>query len=150
MIRQKLRSLRRDKNGSPALEFALVAPLFFGAVFSTFELGRALFERNRLAGAAAVAMRTVALDNDASDTQIANAIKGTFTEFDTTKLNIVVCNKTVASQVFKEVKIVYNHDLLVDIGNHFGTVTLQATRYAPAVEGSASGSACASPDPDPA
>ena len=145
MIRSWLEELRKDTQGSPALEFALIAPLFFAAVFGTFEIGRALYERNRISSAAAIAMRTVALDNDATDVTIENAIKAKLNNLDVTKLTINLCNETVATQVFKKVNISYDHKLLVNAGTHFSGFTLQATRFAPAANGAGSGSACASP-----
>ncbi|MGB3865391.1 MAG: TadE/TadG family type IV pilus assembly protein [Xanthobacteraceae bacterium] len=41
--RRALRRLRRDRRGSAAIEFAIVAPLFFGLLFVIFELGLAFF-----------------------------------------------------------------------------------------------------------
>jgi len=38
-----LRRLRRDQRGSAAIEFALVAPLFFGLLFAIFEIGMTFF-----------------------------------------------------------------------------------------------------------
>lgn len=145
MIRRRLVELRNDTKGSPALEFALIAPLFFVAIFATFELGRTLYERNQLAAAAAVAMRAVAMDNDATDSQITAAIKNEMKKMDTTKVSVSVCNKTVASQVFKQISVTYSHDMLVKVGKYFSGFTLKATRYAPAVNGAGNGSACATP-----
>ena len=56
----------KDKKGSPALEFALIAPLFFAAVFGAMELGRGMYERNRFSAAAAIATRTLAMDSEAT------------------------------------------------------------------------------------
>ncbi len=37
--RRALRRLRRDRRGSAAIEFAIVAPLFFGLLFAILEIG---------------------------------------------------------------------------------------------------------------
>lgn len=123
----------RDRRGSPALEFALIAPLFFAAVFGTFELGRALYERNRVSSAAAIAMRTISLDRTASDTTIENAIKAKLNGVDPTDLTITITPVTIADQSFKKIEITYKFDLLVKFGHAFSSFDLHSTRYMPIV-----------------
>lgn len=42
-LRRALRRWRRDRRGSAAIEFALIAPIFFGLLFAIFEMGLAFF-----------------------------------------------------------------------------------------------------------
>lgn len=133
MRKTVVKNLWRDRRGSPALEFALIAPLFFGAVFGTFELGRALYERNRVSSAAAIAMRTISLDRTASDSTIESAIKAKLRGVDPTDLTITITPVTIADQSFKKIEIVYHFDLLVSFGHKFSSFDLHSTRYMPIV-----------------
>lgn len=42
-LRRALRRWRRNRRGSAAIEFALVAPMFFGLLFAIFEVGLTFF-----------------------------------------------------------------------------------------------------------
>lgn len=42
-LRRALRRWRGDRHGSAAIEFALVAPIFFGLLFAIFEIGLVFF-----------------------------------------------------------------------------------------------------------
>jgi len=42
-LRRALRRWRRDRHGSAAIEFALIAPMFFGLLFAIFEIGLVFF-----------------------------------------------------------------------------------------------------------
>ena len=42
-LRRVLRRWRRNQRGSAAIEFALVAPMFFGLLFAIFEIGITFF-----------------------------------------------------------------------------------------------------------
>lgn len=126
-----------DRNGSPALEFALIAPLFFAAVFGAMELGRGLYERNRFNAAAAIATRTIALDPDAGETDIKASITAKLGNYNVNDLTITIgADETIAGQTFKKIEISYDFDFLVNIGHGFNGVTLTSTRYAPVMASS--------------
>lgn len=55
--RPGLAGLRRDQRGATALEFALVAPLFFLMVMGTTEVGLSMFAQNVMEGATFAASR---------------------------------------------------------------------------------------------
>jgi Flp pilus assembly protein TadG len=42
-LRRALRRWRRNQHGSAAIEFALIAPMFFGVLFAIFEIGITFF-----------------------------------------------------------------------------------------------------------
>lgn len=66
--RRALRRLRRDRRGSAAIEFAIVAPLFFGLLFAIFEIGLAFYAdqvlENGLQQSARLMFTHQALDNN--------------------------------------------------------------------------------------
>ena len=62
--------LRRERSGAAALEFALVAPLFFGLVFSTFEAGWMMTKSMMLGRSMNIAIRLIRVgSDDAATTQ---------------------------------------------------------------------------------
>lgn len=54
-----LRSYGRDRSGAAAVEFALVAPIFFAIVFSTFEAGWMVIQSTMLDRAVDLAVREI-------------------------------------------------------------------------------------------
>lgn len=125
------RNFSVDRHGSPALEFAFIAPLFFAVLFGTFEVGRALYEHNRIAAAAAIASRTLVLDAAASDSEIQATITAKLANYDAVDLTITLSNETIANQNFKKIQISYNHEFIVKFGSYLSEITLSTTRYAP-------------------
>jgi Flp pilus assembly protein TadG len=73
----RLRSRRRRSVGASAVEFALVAPIFFGALFGTLDGGLMLFSANAIEHSAGIGLITVAQEGTAStaDTDAVAAIK---------------------------------------------------------------------------
>lgn len=130
--KRMIRKFGGDRRGSPALEFALVAPLLFAAVFGTFELGRGLYERNRFAAAAAIATRTLVLDPAATETDIRTAIYNKLGDYDPDDLTITIgANETIAGQTFKKIEVSYFFEFLINFGHNYSGVRLTTTRYAP-------------------
>lgn len=127
----RARAFCNDRRGSPALEFAIIAPLFFAAVFGTFEVGRALYEKNRITAAAAIAARALIVDSAATNSQIISVIEGKLSGYDPADLTITLTNQSIAGQTFKKIEISYSHDLLVKFSSGLSDFTLTATRYAP-------------------
>lgn len=130
-----IRHFGAHKGGSPALEFAFIAPLFFAILFGTFELGRGLHERSRLGAAAAIATRTISLDPGASSGQVKNDITAKLDHIDANKLTIKIgSTQTIAGQDFKEIDIEYDFDFLIKFGRHLDGFTLKTTRFAPVLD----------------
>lgn len=122
-----------NRKGSPAIEFAIIAPLLFLIVLGTFEVGRALYERNEIAAAAAAGTRSIVLNGPADDAAIRAAINAKLSHYDTTRLNISIAPATIDGTVFKKIEVTYNFQPLVHLGSHLTGITLKATRYAPSV-----------------
>ena len=59
--RQVLSRLRRDRRGAQALEFAVIAAVFFPVSFAILELGLLLWTQNAMQSAAAMAARCGAI-----------------------------------------------------------------------------------------
>lgn len=125
-------AFRTDTGGSPALEFALIAPLLFSGVFGSIELGRALYERNQFSAAAAIATREIAKDSTktAADIKLLLERKLGYSQGELT-INVTDANQTIAGQEFKEINISYEFKFLVSVHKNFSGVTLATTRYAP-------------------
>jgi len=59
MISGRCRSVVSDQSGATAIEFALIAPLFFAIIFSTFEAGWMVIEATMLDRAVDLAVRDI-------------------------------------------------------------------------------------------
>ena len=139
-IFSQLNRLKKDIKGTPALEFALIAPLFFATLFATFELGRALYERNRMAGSLAVATRTIFQDSTVTNDAIIATVEAALSNLDSNDLTVTVSDTTISDQAFKEINVSYAFEFLINFGSHFGTLDLEATRFAPVIARSSTGS----------
>jgi len=140
-LRRQAEAFRGDRSGSPALEFALTAPLLFAIVFGAMELGRGLYENNRFNAAAALATRTVALNADASDDDIKAAVLAKLGDIDPDDLVITIGEKeTIAGEDFKKIEVGYKFNFLINLGGDLSGFDLSTTRYAPVVEKSTSSS----------
>ncbi len=119
----------RDRSGAQAVEFAIVAPVLFAFLFGIFEIGRLLYEQNRISAAAAAGARAVSLYGAADETSIEAAI--------TAKLpyaaQVDFTDETLGGQAFKKIDISYDFDFLIKFNKNWSGVTITATRYAPAL-----------------
>ena len=59
-----MRRVRRDESGATALEFAIVAPLFFALIFSFFDVGLLMLRDAVLSHAVDKAIREVRIDGE--------------------------------------------------------------------------------------
>jgi len=66
---------RRDRRGVTAVEFALVAPVFFLLVFMLIELGRMMMIRQSLTNAAREGCRTAVLATTTSSSKVEAAVR---------------------------------------------------------------------------
>ena len=70
IVKSKLGVFRRDKRGSTAVEFALVAPIFFGLIFSIVEAGWFFFVNSAVEQANATASRLIRTGQAQNSTDI--------------------------------------------------------------------------------
>lgn len=119
----------RDKSGAQAVEFAIIAPVLFAFMFGIFEVGRLMFEENRVAAAAAAGARAVAIYGASDTTNIEAEINAKLPYTAT----ITLTDTTMGSQSFKKIDVTYDFDFLIKLGNGWSGVTITATRYAPAL-----------------
>lgn len=71
LVRSAIRILRdfgRDEEGGPLVEFTILMPMFFMIMFGIIEWGNIFYVQNNMLLAARQAVRTVALQNNVSDT----------------------------------------------------------------------------------
>lgn len=69
------RSLRADQSGSPAVEFALVAPIFLGLIFAIMQFGMAAFANAGVRHAVETGARYAAIYPRPSDKQILDRVR---------------------------------------------------------------------------
>lgn len=132
-MRLKTGELFNSRSGAAALEFAIVAPLLFASVLGTFEVGHMLYEQNHLGAALAAGARVATVDSAGGDTAIVAAIEAKFSTAQPGDLTITLTEETISGQAFKKIVVSYVYTPLVSLGGAFSTVTLTATRYAPAL-----------------
>lgn len=128
MIRPSvIRAFGRDRNGAQAVEFAIIAPILFAFIFGTFEIGRLMYEQNRVAGAAAAGARAVTLygGDDTSNIEAAINAKLPYTAA------VALTDTTFGTQTFKKIEVTYDFDFLIKFNKNWSGVTITATRYAP-------------------
>ena len=123
------RALLGDRRGTPALEFALVAPLFFATVFATFELGRAFYNHNRVAGAVSLAARTAfVVSEDKAEAAMA-AITDTLWNVDPEDLLVEFKAIEYVGRDMTEISITLEHDFLIQFTKSFTGMTLNSVAY---------------------
>lgn len=125
----RMRGFARNLSGAQAVEFAIIAPILFAFIFGIFEIGRLMYEQNRIAAAAAAGARAVTLYGGADVTHIEAAINAKLPYTAT----ITLTDTTMGTQPFKKIDITYDFDFLIKFSHTWNGVTITATRYAPAM-----------------
>jgi len=115
--------------GTPALEFAIIAPLFFATVMITFDLGRALYAYNKVSAAVSLGARTITIDGPDDEAAISNAILSRFDDEELGDITITMTEQFMASQIFKTIKVEYEFHSLIDYGPMINDVTLTVSRF---------------------
>lgn len=123
-----LRALARDRSGAQAVEFAIIAPILFAFIFGVFEIGRVMYEQNRVAGAASAGVRAVTLYGASDESAITAAINARLPYTATVTYQTVM----MGTQPFKKIDVSYDFDFLIKLTPAWSGVTLSTTRYAPA------------------
>ncbi|MBB5517620.1 TadE/TadG family type IV pilus assembly protein [Amphiplicatus metriothermophilus] len=132
MRRLRARRFAKSKKGATAVEFALVSPLIFAAVLGTFEVGRALYERNRVSAACAAGARAVTINGAAAESAIEAAVRAKYHDAEQEDVAIDLTDETISGAAFKRIEVRYEHDLLIKFGKGVSGFTFTAVRYAPA------------------
>jgi Flp pilus assembly protein TadG len=73
-MKQMTASFRRDRSGTTAVEFAIVAPIIFALMFWFFDIAFSLYARNSFMHAVNEAAREVYLDPDRTDEQLEESL----------------------------------------------------------------------------
>jgi Flp pilus assembly protein TadG len=103
-------SLRANDRGASAVEFALIAPVFFAILFSAHELSHRLYVKSQLQGSLQKAARDMSLEN-ASDVMRQNMIKQAVS--DAVKKVVTSGTVTITTTSF------YNYSKAQDPGEDF-------------------------------
>jgi Flp pilus assembly protein TadG len=123
----------RRRDGAQAVEFAIIFPLIIATFLGTFELGRMLYQRNRIAAATEEGVRAVAMYGAGGDTQVVNAIRNKLPEIPTNSLTVNVTNQSMGTTAFKKIVVSYQYNFIIKFKAGWNGVTLSTTRYAPAL-----------------
>ena len=132
MRHSTLEFLRR-RDGAQAVEFAIIFPLIIATFLGTFEIGRMLYQRNRIAAATEVGVRAVSMYGANGDSQVISAIRGKLPDIPTSDLTVAVTNQTMGTAAFKKIVVSYQFNFLIKFKAGWNGVTISATRYAPAL-----------------
>lgn len=126
--RTPFRAFARDSSGAQAVEFAIIAPILFAFIFGIFEVGRLMYEQNRISAAAAAGARAVTLYGADDEDAIEDAIEAKLPYTATIAFDDV----SFGAQDFKKIDVTYDFDFLIKFSSTWSGVTITATRYAAA------------------
>lgn len=132
-MRGRLAAFLRLRDGANAVEFAIIFPLIIATFLGTFEIGRMLYQQNRLAAAAEVGVRAVSMYGANGNTQVEAAIRSKLTDIPPSAVIVAVTNQTMGPTTFKRIELQYQYNFIIKFKAGWNGVTLRATRYAPAL-----------------
>ena len=126
---QRIRSrLHQDQKGAAAVEFAIVASLFFMLVFGIIDFGFAFHSWNNAVNGAREGARTAAVDSKVSD--ITARVRAASSTLDQAKLTVSVlcshnggafsssaCGSTLIQGDITRVIVNYDYDLITPLGS---------------------------------
>lgn len=130
LARDVAKMLIRCRSGTTALEFAIIAPLFFATIMITFDLGRGLYAYNHVAGAVSLGARVITIDGANDETGIEAAIRSKFDDAEQGLVNVDMTEEYMSTQIFKKITVQYDFSPLIDYGPLVGGVTFTVTRSA--------------------
>jgi len=126
------RRFGRDEDGGPAIEFAIIAPVFIAVCLGVISLGYAFQVRNEMAHAADAGIREVLMDPTITDDALVAAIKDTFAESDPDSLSITLTNLTIDGVDYRAIALSYPFTRIVIPGMP-DNVTLDLSRRTPKI-----------------
>ncbi|MBT3990634.1 MAG: pilus assembly protein [Rhodospirillaceae bacterium] len=101
--------------GVTAVEFALVAPAFFGLIYGTIETGRFFYVKSALQNAVDQSGRFVTLNTTADDTTITDYVKTRLLTDLANSTTFTISSDTVGTTDFKTVSAAYEFDILLSL-----------------------------------
>jgi Flp pilus assembly protein TadG len=122
----------RDEDGSPAIEFAIVAPVFVSVCLGVISLGYAFQVRNEMAHAVDAGIRQVLLDPAITDQDLETAIKDAFQESDPDNLTVALTDTTIDGIEYRSIALSYPFTRIVIPGLP-DNMTLALSRRTPKI-----------------
>jgi Flp pilus assembly protein TadG len=101
------RRLSRNEDGGPALEFAIIAPVFIAVCLGVISLGYAFQVRNEMAHAVDAGIRQVMMEPDITDDDLVAAIRDAFQESDPDNLTVTLTQTTIAGVQYRSIDLSY-------------------------------------------
>ena len=122
----------RNEDGSPAIEFAIVAPVFVSVCLGVISLGYAFQVRNEMAHAADSGIRQVLMDPAITDQDLETAIKNAFPESDPDNLTVALTETTIDGIEYRSIALSYPFTRIV-IPGLSDNMTLALSRRTPKI-----------------
>ena len=94
----RLRTLRQEQGGAAAVEFAIIAPMFFALLLSVIDVGRYMWTLNTIQYATDEAVRAGAIQ-ELSSAEIKNRIAKAVAPISSTEVAVTVASSTDALTV---------------------------------------------------
>ena len=107
------RRLTRNEDGGPAIEFAIIAPVFITVCLGVISLGYAFQVRNEMAHAVDAGIRQVMMDPTITDADLETAIKDAFQESDPDNLIVTLSDMTIDSIDYRAIAVSYQFNRIV-------------------------------------
>ena len=126
------RRLTRNEDGGPAIEFAIIAPIFIAVCLGVISLGYAFQVRNEMAHAVDAGIRQVMMDPTITDADLTTAIKDAFQESDPANLTVTLTNSTIAGIDYRAIAVSYPFTRIVIPGLP-DNMTLALSRRTPLI-----------------
>jgi Flp pilus assembly protein TadG len=126
------RRFGRNEDGGPAIEFAIIAPVFITVCLGVISLGYAFQVRNEMAHAADAGIRKVMMDPAITDADLETAIKDAFQEADPDNLTITLTDLTIDSVDYRSIALSYPFTRIVIPGLP-DNMTLAMSRRTPKI-----------------
>ena len=126
------RRFRRNEDGGPALEFAIIAPVFIAVCLGAISLGYAFQVRNEMAHAVDAGIRQVMMDPDITDDDLVTAIRDEFIESDPDNLTVTLTQTTIDGVNYRSIALSYPFTRIVIPGMP-DNMTLGLSRRTPLI-----------------
>ena len=122
----------RNEDGGPAIEFAIVPPVFVSVCLGVISLGYAFQVRNQMAHAADSGISQVLMDPAITDQDLETAIKNAFPEPDPDNLTVALTETTIDGIEYRSIALSYPFTRIVIPGLSYN-MTLALSRRTPKI-----------------
>ena len=126
------RKIAGNENGATTIEFAIVSSVLIVLSLGIMQFGIALQIRNEMGRAADMAVRTVMLDAELSDTDFKAEVYKRLSGYSKDQLSVQAGQTTVGSTEFRTLHVTYALGVFVP-GLPTDAITLSVTRQTPAL-----------------